>query len=123
LLRSQQEQSLVRQEYGCTIQQDGWDGLRSMIWWIFQCTEYIFPLLGGLLTCGLILNLMGYGYYFDTTTTAILSIDDATTTTTTTRLVIDTLEHIRQQNQLLSYSISSINNHVPPVVVVAKDIF
>jgi hypothetical protein len=107
--------------HGRTIQQDGWDGLRSMIWWLFQCTEYIFPILGGLLTCGLILNLMGYGYYFDTTT-AILSTDDATTTTTT-RLVIDTLEHIRQQNQLLSYSISSISNHVPPVVVVAKDIF
>jgi hypothetical protein len=122
LLRSKQEQSLVRQEYGRTIQQDGWDGLRSMIWWIFQCTEYIFPLLGGLLTCGLILNLMGYGYYFDTTN--VLSTDDTTAaTTTTTRLVIDTLEHIRQQNQLLSYSVSSISSNVPPVVVVTKDVF
>ena len=87
--------STLRQEYGCTIKNDGYDTLRQMVWMIFHMTEYIFPLLGICLSMGLFLNCIGYGYYFNPQTM---------------NLVIDTLDHIRQEQQmLLSISMTTLS--------------
>lgn len=56
------------QEYGKTVRHDGFDGVRAVVWSVFQATEVVFPVLGFLLTCGLFLNLAGYGYYMDADT-------------------------------------------------------
>lgn len=76
----QKRENGLRQEYGVTIKKDGWDGVRAAIWLLFDATEIIFPMLALALTAGLLLNLMGYGYYFDQGS-----------------FVVDTLEHIRQE--------------------------
>jgi hypothetical protein len=55
----------LRQEYGCTIKKDGWDSVRSAVWFLFDVSNVVFTFLGALLTMGLVLNLMGYGYFWD----------------------------------------------------------
>jgi hypothetical protein len=69
----------VIQEYGRTVKKDGLDGLRALVWGIFDVTNIVFPVLGVALTMGLFLNMIGYGYYFDQS-----------------GLVIDTLNSIQQ---------------------------
>lgn len=59
---SKQKALGLKQEYGETIKKDGLDGVRKVVWGIFRATEIVFPALGGLLTVGLFLNLLGYGY-------------------------------------------------------------
>lgn len=88
LQRHQMRQQGLRQEYGCTIKNDPYDYIRSVIWLLFKISNVIFPTLGVGLTIGLGLNLFcGLGYYYDTTSHTI---------------VIDTLEHLRFQNQFLN---------------------
>jgi hypothetical protein len=53
------------QEYCKTVRHDGLDGVRAIVWSLLQASEVVFPVLGVLLTCGLFLNLAGYGYYMD----------------------------------------------------------
>jgi hypothetical protein len=55
----------LRQEYGCTVKKDGWDSVRSAVWFLFDVSNVVFTFLGALLTMGLVLNLMGYGYFWD----------------------------------------------------------
>jgi hypothetical protein len=88
LQRQQSRQQGLRQEYGCTIKNDPYDYIRSVIWLLFKISNVIFPTLGALLTVGLGLNLFcGLGYYYDTTSHTI---------------IIDTLEHIRLQSQFMN---------------------
>ena len=88
LQRHQMCQEGLRQEYGCTIKNDPYDYIRSLIWFIFNISNIVFPTLGIILTIGLGLNLFcGLGYYYDTTSHTI---------------IIDTLEHLRFQNQFLN---------------------
>ena len=88
LQRQHSHQHGLRQEYGCTIKNDSYDYIRSVIWLLFDVSNVIFPVLGILLTLGLGLNLFcGLGYYYDTTSHTI---------------IIDTLEHIRLQNQFIN---------------------
>jgi hypothetical protein len=68
------------QRYGETVKKDGLDGLRAMVWKLFDISNVVFPALGAVLTLGLFLNMMGYGYYFDNS-----------------GLVIDTLQNIHQE--------------------------
>ena len=68
------------QKYGQTIKKDGLDGVRALVWGIFDVSNVVFPALGMMLSVGLFLNMFGYGYYFD---------DGA--------LVIDTLKNISQE--------------------------
>jgi hypothetical protein len=55
----------LRQEYGCTVKKDGWDAVRSAVWFLFDVSNVVFTCLGALLAAGLLLNLMGYGYFWD----------------------------------------------------------
>ena len=68
------------QQYGKTVKKDGLDGLRALIWGIFDVTNVVFPAMGMVLSVGLFLNMLGYGYYFDHGS-----------------LVIDTLQSISQE--------------------------
>lgn len=62
------QDSGVVQKYGKTVLNDGLDGVRAVVWGIFDMTNYVFPAMGLLLTMGLMLNMMGYGYFFDSET-------------------------------------------------------
>jgi hypothetical protein len=70
----------LRQEYGLTIKKDGLDGIRAGIWALFHASNVVFPVLGIALSAGLLMNMMGYGYFFDGSGT----------------FVVDSLDHIRQ---------------------------
>jgi hypothetical protein len=70
----------LRQEYGVTIKKDGLDGVRAGIWALFNASNVIIPVFGIALSAGLLLNMMGYGYFFDGSGA----------------FVVDSLEHIRQ---------------------------
>ena len=68
------------QEYGKTVKKDGLDGVRAFVWGIFDVSNYVFPALGAAMSFVLLLNMVGYGYFFD----------DGS-------LVIDTLSNIQQE--------------------------
>jgi hypothetical protein len=87
----QREQGL-RQDYGVTIKKDGWDGVRAVVWTVFGVTQLVLPVLAVALTCGLALNAMGYGYFFDVQTG---------------NFVVDSLDHIRQE-QLFQLEINKL---------------
>ena len=70
----------VVQEMGRTIKKDGLDGVRAFVWVMFDVSNYVFPAMGAVLSFGLLLNMAGYGYFFD----------DGS-------LVIDTLQNIQQE--------------------------
>ena len=72
-------ESGLLQEYGRTVKKDGLDGIRALVWGIFDVSNVVFPMLGVALTMGLFLNMAGYGYYFDDS-----------------GFVIDTLNNIQQ---------------------------
>jgi hypothetical protein len=82
------------QELGRTIKKDGLDGIRALIWAFYGASNVVFPIMFVTMMGGIVLNLSGYGYYWD---------DHG--------LVIDTLEHIRQDNlyqqELLKLSTTS----------------
>lgn len=68
------------QEMGRTIKKDGLDGVRALVWAMFDVSNYVFPAMGAVLSFGLLLNMAGYGYFFD----------DGS-------LVFDTLQNIQQE--------------------------
>ncbi|CAB9509693.1 expressed unknown protein [Seminavis robusta] len=80
----ERKESGIIQKYGQTVKNDGLDGVRAFVWGIFDVTNAIFPVLGVALTMGLFLNMAGYGYFFDTNH----------------GLVVDTLQHIQQEQAL-----------------------
>jgi hypothetical protein len=83
---TEQEQIKVVQEYGCTIKNDGYDTIRSMIWFLFHMSNIIFPLLFLFFMINLSLNLFcEMGYYYNQNTHTF---------------VIDTLDHIRFYSQI-----------------------
>ena len=55
------QDSGVVQKYGKTVLNDGLDGVRAIVWGIFDMTNYVFPAMGLALSFGLVLNMMGYG--------------------------------------------------------------
>jgi hypothetical protein len=65
LEHSHRRASGIVQEYGRTVRKDGLDGVRALVWGLFDVTNVAFPMLGVALTMGLFLNMIGYGYYFD----------------------------------------------------------
>jgi hypothetical protein len=71
------------QELGKTVKKDGLDGLRLVIWTVYDISNVVFPVMAAVMMAGLCLNLVGYGYYWDHDTH---------------KMIIDTLEHIRQEN-------------------------
>jgi len=71
------------QELGRTVRKDGLDGLRAFLWVLYHASNVVFPVLAVGMFAGICLNLTGYGYYWD---------QDSH------RLMIDTLQHIRQEN-------------------------
>ncbi|KAG7340878.1 hypothetical protein IV203_024421 [Nitzschia inconspicua] len=71
------------QELGKTVKKDGLDGIRSVVWAVYNASNIVFPILAVIMFAGICLNLMGYGYYWEDTTN---------------QLIIDSLEHIRQEN-------------------------
>mmetsp|Transcript_8538 Transcript_8538/g.15635 ORF Transcript_8538/g.15635 Transcript_8538/m.15635 type:complete len:169 (+) Transcript_8538:108-614(+) len=73
------------QSLGCTIKKDGLDGIRAFVWSLYHASNIIFPVLAVVMMATLGLNLAGYGYYW-------VNGDTGAT------LVVDTLEHIRNQN-------------------------
>jgi hypothetical protein len=86
LMAKFQRENGFRQDYGVTIKKDGWDGVRAVVWAVFYASQVIFPILAVALTLGLLLNVLGYGYYLDGHGS----------------LIVDSLEHIRlEQQQLL----------------------
>lgn len=72
------------QEYGRTVKNDGLDGVRALVWGLFHMSQVVFTGLGVLLSLGLLLNIMGMGYYFDA---------DG-------QLVVDSLEHLQRERML-----------------------
>ena len=78
--RKQYKDSGLVQELGRTVRKDGLDGLRALIWAMFNVSNYVFPAMGAAMSLGLLLNMAGYGYFFD----------DGS-------LVIDTLANIQQE--------------------------
>jgi len=82
LLEAAERRNLgLKQEFGHTIKGDSLDGLRALVWGMFDVSQVVFGCLGVALSLGLLLNMMGYGYFFDWDTGGV---------------VIDTLDHIRQ---------------------------
>ena len=77
-----QDEGLV-QELGRTVKKDGLDGLRALIWGMYDAYNVVFPVLAVFMFTGICVNLAGYGYYWDNDTN---------------KMVFDTLEHIRQEN-------------------------
>ena len=73
----------LKQELGKTIKKDGLDGLRAIVWGLFDASQVVFGCLAVSLSLGLFLNLLGYGYFFDWDQGGF---------------VIDTLDNIRQDN-------------------------
>ena len=71
----------LKQELGQTIKKDGLDGVRALVWTVFDVSQIVFGCLTVALSLGLLLNMMGYGYYFEWDQGGF---------------AIDTLEHIRQ---------------------------
>ena len=71
----------LKQELGKTIKKDGLDGLRAVVWGLFDASQFVFGCLAVALSAGLLLNLLGYGYFFDWDQGGF---------------VIDTLDNIRQ---------------------------
>lgn len=69
------------QRLGKTVKKDGLDGVRAVVWKIFDVSNVVFPAMGVALSVGLFVNMMGYGYYFDTDS----------------GLVVDTLSNIHQE--------------------------
>jgi hypothetical protein len=69
----------IIQEYGRTVMNDHLDGVRALVWSIFNLSNVVFTGLGILMVIAMALNVAGYGYYLD--------VDN---------LHIDTLENIRQ---------------------------
>lgn len=65
---------------GKTVRGDDFDGIRAMVWSLYGATNYIFPALGFLFFLKMVLQLAGYGFYFDEAEKSF---------------VVDTLEHIR----------------------------
>jgi hypothetical protein len=66
LLRAAEVKRLgLRQEYGCTIKRDGLDFLRTLVWFVFDVSNILFAGLAVLLVLGMLLNIAGYGYFFD----------------------------------------------------------
>jgi hypothetical protein len=66
LLRAAEVKRLgLRQEYGCTIKRDGLDPLRTLVWFVFDVSNILFAGLAVLLVLGMLLNMAGYGYFFD----------------------------------------------------------
>jgi len=74
----------LKQEFGVTVKRDGLDGLRAFVWTVFDLSQVVFGVLGVALSLGLLLNLLGYGYYWEQGGGGGGG------------LVIDTLEHMRQ---------------------------
>jgi hypothetical protein len=62
---------------------DGLDGLRAMVWTIYGISNVVFPIMATVMMAGICLNLVDCGYYW---------ANDSH------KMMIDTLEHIRQQN-------------------------
>ncbi|KAG7373599.1 hypothetical protein IV203_034323 [Nitzschia inconspicua] len=89
------------QELGKTVKKDGLDGIRSVVWAIYNVSNIVFPMLAVTMFAGICLNLMGYGYYWEDTTN---------------QLIIDSLEHIRQENiyqqELLRIASEATTRHV-----------
>lgn len=89
----------LRQEYGLTIKKDGLDPLRRVVWGLFDVSQVVFTGLGAMLAMGLLLNIMGYGYYLD---------DQG-------NFIIQTLDEIRRNNMMdaellrLSQTLDSAN--------------
>lgn len=65
----------LKQEYGATIKKDGLDGVRAVVWQLFGLSNVIFGVLGVALSLGLMLNVVGYGYYFDAPSPSFLVVD------------------------------------------------
>ena len=87
LLQAKRDRDLgLKQEIGKTVKGDSLDGLRAVIWQLFFASNFVFSVGAVALGCGLLLNMMGYGYYFDSHSSSFL--------------VIDTIEHIRQDQQM-----------------------
>ena len=82
---AQQRQQGIRREYGKTVLNDDLDGVRAAVWAMFEVSQVVFGVLGALLSLGLLLNVMGMGYYWDADSS---------------RLVVDSLRHIHQEQQL-----------------------
>lgn len=55
----------IVQKYGETIKHDGLDGVRAMVWGVFNLSNYVFPVLGVMLCLSLGLQLSGYGFFID----------------------------------------------------------
>jgi len=86
----------LTQRYGHTVKGDALDPLRALIWQLFFASNYVFGALGVALMLGLTLNLLGYGYYWDWNGGGSLSSSSSSSI-----LVIDTLDHIRQEQALV----------------------
>lgn len=71
------------QELGRTVKKDGWDGVRAIVWSLYSASNIVFPLMAAVMMGGMCLNLMGYGYYWDHVHH---------------QYIVDSLEHIRQEN-------------------------
>jgi len=68
------------QRIGKTVRNDGLDGVRSVVWALYSASTYVFPALGLIFFTQLVIQLAGYGFYFDEVQRSF---------------VFDTLEHIR----------------------------
>jgi hypothetical protein len=88
LLERKRAQDLgLVQELGRTIKKDGLDGIRAVVWSLYHASNVVFPMLFVGMMAGLCLNMAGYGYYWS---------DDG-------RIVLDTLDHIRQNNMWMQF--------------------
>ena len=87
LLEAKKRRELgLKQDIGVTVRKDGLDGLRALVWGIFDISQVVFGCLGVALTLGLLLNMMGYGYH----------VDWSSSQGGVVVVVIDTLDHMRQ---------------------------
>jgi hypothetical protein len=78
----------IIQEYGRTIMNDHLDGVRAIVWGIFNLSNIVFFLLGIGMVAAMALNVAGYGYY--------MMMDDSSASSSFFNLHIDTLDNIRQ---------------------------
>jgi hypothetical protein len=77
----------IIQEYGRTVMNDSLDGIRELVWAIFNLSNVVFTGLGILMVLAMALNVAGYGYYMD---------GGDINSSSMFQLHIDTLENIRQ---------------------------
>ena len=91
LQAKQRRQEGLKQEFGLTIKKDGLDPVRALVWAVFGVSQVVFLAMAVALSCGLLLNVMGYGYYLD------WDWQQHHQDWQHGPLVIDTLEHIRQE--------------------------